>query len=567
MGSPTPSHLILTAGLMTRNQTAKGIAIVLAMLALGRAHGYSLGDVLSQSAVGEPLRLEIQVAASAEKDEVDCLRVASGPARADDGIPYLREGNIALRSSGGQTFAVVRTRRPVFEPVVRLVLADVCESRVRREYTLLLPEPSDLRPVASTAGPATSQASSVQPAPRRAESVAPAPAPRAQTRPERAAKPSRAATNAPPPRPATKPKPPAAKSAAGKPADRLMLDTSEPQAPPAPAVPGAREAASAQKGVSQRELALRAAIDERIARQDALTERIRKLESQLAAIRRSVEAMPDAATAAATASVAVLPPESSGESRGGLIAATVGVALVALGGLVAWRRKSAPEAGDPALAPDFVLAPSVPGAEPTETAEERLPEAASAEREVAPPEDYDEALDLQAIQASEEEVQHLALEPDDPIEEHESALELAEIMLSFGRIQGAAETLVEYIRANPKGAIAPWLKLLEIYHANNMRTEFEGLTTKLHRSFNVELLSWNDYPRAASSAASLGDMPHIAARLRDSWGTQAAVDYLELLLTDNREGTREGFPLAMIDDIVVLSAILKRQLSHTVPAE
>jgi len=59
------------------------------------------------------------------------------------------------------------------------------------------------------------------------------------------------------------------------------------------------------------------------------------------------------------------------------------------------------------------------------------------------------------------------------------ALELAEIMLSFGRVSGAAKTLEEYLAALPQESVRPWIRLLQIYQRNGMRDEFEALTLKL----------------------------------------------------------------------------------------
>ena len=43
------------------------------------------------------------------------------------------------------------------------------------------------------------------------------------------------------------------------------------------------------------------------------------------------------------------------------------------------------------------------------------------------------------------------------------SIELAEIMVSMGLAQGAADALTERIRVNPKRALYHWLKLLEVY--------------------------------------------------------------------------------------------------------
>jgi len=153
------------------------------------------------------------------------------------------------------------------------------------------------------------------------------------------------------------------------------------------------------------------------------------------------------------------------------------------------------------------------------------------------------------------------LEPEDEnVEEHDSAIELAEIMMSFGRVHGAAETLAEFIRSNPKQAVTPWLKLLEVYRAAGLRSEFDGLARQLNKTFNVKAVTWDNFDQARRATATLEQMPHIISALQSAWGTREAQAYLQMLLRDNRDGTREGFPLNVIDDILTLAAILEIEL-------
>lgn len=162
----------------------------------------------------------------------------------------------------------------------------------------------------------------------------------------------------------------------------------------------------------------------------------------------------------------------------------------------------------------------------------------------------------------------LALELDDHDEaehrvgvaEHDSALELAEIMLSFGRVQGAAQTLSDYIHANPRQAIRPWLKLLEVYHGAGMRAEFEALVEQFRRNFNVQQIAWDDYTQDLARA-SIEDLPHLIGEVVASWGTAGCLKLLQSHLQDNREGTRAGFPLGVVDDIATLIALLEPRLA------
>jgi hypothetical protein len=148
----------------------------------------------------------------------------------------------------------------------------------------------------------------------------------------------------------------------------------------------------------------------------------------------------------------------------------------------------------------------------------------------------------------------------EPAEEHKSAVELAEIMMSFGRVQGAAETLADFIHSNPKQAITPWLKLLDVYRAAGLRAEFEGLSRQLHKTFNVKTVSWDTYDSLRNAPLSLENLPHVTSRLQTLWGTRECQAYIQQLLRDNRDGSREGFPFAVIDELLTLEGILEQEL-------
>lgn len=150
-------------------------------------------------------------------------------------------------------------------------------------------------------------------------------------------------------------------------------------------------------------------------------------------------------------------------------------------------------------------------------------------------------------------------------DEHDSAVELADIMMSFGRMQGAAQTLSDFIRANPKQAVKPWVKLLEVYRAANMRMEFEALTAQMNKTFNVQPVLWDDFDVALRAPESLENMEHIRNRLCELWGQRQCQAYLHELLRDNRQGTRQGFPLAIVDEVLLLLAILDARLGPYKP--
>ena len=143
------------------------------------------------------------------------------------------------------------------------------------------------------------------------------------------------------------------------------------------------------------------------------------------------------------------------------------------------------------------------------------------------------------------------------------ALELAEIMLSFGRVGGAAKTLHEYIEANPKEALRPWIRLLQIYQDNDLREEFEALATKLNRNFNVEIMRWSGgqhrdelellpLGQTTEKVVTLEQLPHLREKVVSLWSKPGCRDYLEQLLRDNREGQRSGFTLPVVEELLFL---------------
>jgi hypothetical protein len=132
--------------------------------------------------------------------------------------------------------------------------------------------------------------------------------------------------------------------------------------------------------------------------------------------------------------------------------------------------------------------------------------------------------------------------------------------MSFGRVQGAAQTLADFIRVNPKQAVKPWIKLLEVYRVAEMRAEYDALCSRLNKTFNVRPAPWEEFELARQAPDSLENLPHITSRLTECWGRRECQAFLHGLLRDNRQGTRLGFPLAIIDEILLLLGILERQL-------
>lgn len=165
--------------------------------------------------------------------------------------------------------------------------------------------------------------------------------------------------------------------------------------------------------------------------------------------------------------------------------------------------------------------------------------------------------------------------------DYTTTLELADIMVAFGRIKGATQTLEEYLEHSPQAALAPWLKLLELYRTNDMQEEFAIHSKKLQSYFNIAPLSWDEAANCFKDALDsdketdssidallqklpmTADLPRIADGIRESWGTPEGFLFLKTLLNDTRDGTRTGFPMQMARELLFLKKVLKTQLEHT----
>ena len=138
----------------------------------------------------------------------------------------------------------------------------------------------------------------------------------------------------------------------------------------------------------------------------------------------------------------------------------------------------------------------------------------------------------------------------------EPTLQLAEIMLSMGLEQGAAQSLVEYADANPKHAIHHMLKLLGIYRKRGQHREFQEAAEKLRKNFNIQAEDWATDENAETP--SLEGFSRVSQHVQSVWNQpEECADYLRHLIEDNRDGARAGFPQSVAEEILLLLDILK----------
>ena len=139
----------------------------------------------------------------------------------------------------------------------------------------------------------------------------------------------------------------------------------------------------------------------------------------------------------------------------------------------------------------------------------------------------------------------------------DEALELADVMTSMGMSDGAAEALVQRIKENPRQSLMHWLKLLEVYRQNGQKRQYEQAKSDIRRNFNVDAGDWEADAGSSDENPSLESYSHVTTTLKKLWPTPQCTEYLLSLLADNRQGTRVGFPPPVVEEIVLLLAVLR----------
>ena len=253
---------------------------------------------------------------------------------------------------------------------------------------------------------------------------------------------------------------------------------------------------------------------------ETLLMRLARIEILVREIHQLIAALPDTASSPAVAPGA--PPAPGNDTEVGLLYIALGLLLVMSVGLVIRRQ--------------------------------RLGQAADAGSNVAESKEPTESpSSMTGPAAAPQFAKTHSISP--PHGNADQALELAEIMLTMGLGQGAAQTLIEQIRLEPKQALQHWLKLLEIYRQGNQKEEFERFATELRQHFNICPTSWQPAPEGGSG--TIENYEHIARNLCKLWRQPGCMDYIQTLLNDNRGGTRNGFPQAVAEELLLLSALLR----------
>jgi hypothetical protein len=542
----------MSLGSETVNQSIFRSSLLAALIALsGEAAAIGLGELRGKAALGDKPRFQVDIlGAGAGSLDPGCFRLIK-PA-GDGDLPWLKQATFSVRR-GHPPVLEIRSSVPLADPVLAVVVYVSCGHDVVREF-VVFPSP---------------------PLGRTADASPPGRVPAAAPAERRPAEPARTAVA---PRQTVVARPPAVPATVtGQPLEPAKVPVA--QAGMAPA--------------DDKIKSMEATVGELQQRAAELTQKL-----ELAAATPSAgpppqpEARPAQPAPAPEPAVATVPASvGSGGSNNTLLGALVG-ALLAMVGWLFWRNSRG--RADGAMAGNVNADVEVDPQRKDEREERggvdlrvdpvamgmpmKLEVDAEAPAAPAPaagtPSRLDSIISVSAATVDE----HFEANP---------VMELAEIMLSFGRVKGAAQALQEYVDSNPQEALKPWIRLMEVYRMAGMRREFEKVARDLNRNFNVEVQRWEQTVEpdsegpvdvildtepvatgnqlAGAKAEGIEGMPAITEQVVMRWNDGSVIDYMNQLLRDNRGGTRLGFSLPVISDILFLVEL--KEVSNKIESE
>jgi FimV-like protein len=138
------------------------------------------------------------------------------------------------------------------------------------------------------------------------------------------------------------------------------------------------------------------------------------------------------------------------------------------------------------------------------------------------------------------------------VEEVLDITELAEVWVALHQDPMKLLELLEPFKDVEKpDSPLPWLCLLDVYRAIGDVRKYEATAQRIKKVYNVKVASW-DAEASAGQNQTLSDLPHVTEKILDLWGSPDIVPYLQGLLSDQRDGTRDGFELAVYRSIMQL---------------
>ena len=559
----------------------------------GAASAIGLGEVGGAAVLGERLVLTVGISGAGKTlPEAACFKLVQP--RGSDDLPWLQRASLIVRA-GNQPVLEVRSSEVLREPIIQLAVQLSCGYEVRREYTLLASPPSAEQPRPPAFEPKAKPAQKIKKPIGDDERVWAKPASPETRQPPKLKKPKQAA----PVQPVT---PSPVLMGDSSMSDRLLLSSGDGQTEAslrlstALALGSAADqvAAEMQREILRLEFRILMALHEQAGGQLSAAERLRQAESALGELQEKTLKLTDKASERFAEESAAPPkvntdlvsppqkPQVASVREYDFFSSWVfyGMLIGVLLGLVAWLLwRNYREYGNQDICEEepafFTPIPDIPldnefedqvGTELDLSLEQASPSAlVKVDVELGGGEDLPKPS--KALRGPDSVAESV-------VDEHFEAnpvMELADIMLSFGRVKGAAQALQEYVDNNPQEALQPWMRLMDVYRLAGMQEEFAKVAADLNKYFNVEVQSWemvgdgamvdlvldsgdgsSDYPSAGSKVRGLEDMPRIITSIVRMWDSDDVVGYMYELLRDNRGGQRQGFSAFVASEILFL---------------
>ncbi|NOU00200.1 MAG: hypothetical protein HOO95_01295 [Gallionella sp.] len=113
------------------------------------AGAVQIGDILTMSKLGEPLRVEVALAASGnELVDESCVSLVTPDSRTDDASNYLRDTKLSVQTIGGQQRILLSSRKPFNDVFGKFKLQIKCQDQgsIAKTFTIL-PDMADSSPL------------------------------------------------------------------------------------------------------------------------------------------------------------------------------------------------------------------------------------------------------------------------------------------------------------------------------------------------------------------------------------------------------------------------------------
>lgn len=508
----------------------KPVCLLLCLAHVHSAAALGLGDLEVRSALGQPLHATVKILAPGAVGDVDCFTLQP----AADAVSALPRTRLEFERHGDDALLRIRSTQTVNEPILQFTLASDCETRLRRDYVVLLDPPGTIVPAAVTDAPLSTSVAKNEAAPARER-------PAKRTRTPVVASATRARTP-----------PTARKQAPAQPAPRLVLS-------------GRRLPAVGPDGLALRldvglpdlnrphteVLTATELSDENT----ALTRKLAHLESQLAELQRrnaELEARKPARTASQNMPAAnpSRRPASPQWPLYLLLAALVFVAS----GLIVWMRRRQRSALTP-MDLEWQAQPQTALHETSPT-----PVIDDWTDAVAPPTTVHDA-DASSIAEHQAQMRtepmFCLLPAEENPEVKDDILDQAEVFMAHGHGDFAIHLLQEHLREAPDESPVPWLLLLDLLHRSGDEAGYAAASTQCRRHYNIDLTQ-PPVSQDIEHGPGLEAYPHVMERVVQMWSSAGIENFLRDLIYDDRGGTRVGFEPSAYRDILLLRDIVRQ---------